>query len=333
MNVKVNDEFFKSILSNLSFTPFEKDNYIVYKNQYKPELGYILEYSYKGYYSFGIGDYTIPKDFSLSFNNTNEIMKFGTLYTGKTNVKLENNNISSFTPSSFFVIEKDIKGCQTWKKGQHYHGAEITIYKKYFEEVLYNKFPSCIKFDDFLSNYTYKYLPLEIVSIIQQLTSLSGKNLLNSIYLESKILECIAILTNEVLSSPNNAFTNQLDYGEINIGKNRKIKLKASDINAIQKAHDILTKDSSNPPTISNLSKQVFLNEQKLKAGFTYYYHMSIGEYTTSLRMTKAANLLSTTDLSIEEISNIVGYNYSGNFSKMFKKTYNKTPFEFRNKK
>lgn len=333
MKEKLNNDFFQSILSNLSFTPFKKDNYIIYKNKLKPELGYLLEYSYKGYYSFGIGDYTIPKDFSLSFNNTNEIMKFGTLYTGKTNVKLEGNNISSFTPSSFFVIEKDIKGCQTWKKGQHYHGAEITIYKKYFEEVLYNRFPSCINFNDFLNNYTYRYLPLEIVNIIQQLTSLSSKNLLNSIYLESKILECIAILTNEVLSSPNNAFTNQLDYGEITIGKNRKIKLKSSDINAIQKAHDILTKDSSNPPTISSLSKQVFLNEQKLKAGFTYYYHMSIGEYTTSLRMTKAANLLSTTDLSIEEIANMVGYNYSANFSKMFKKTYNKTPFEFRNTK
>lgn len=333
MKAKLNDEFFQSILSNLSFTPFKQDNSILYKNESRPELGYLLEYSYKGYYTFGIGDYTIPRDFSLSFNNTNEIMKFGTLYTGKTNVKLDNNTISSFTPSSFFVIEKDIKGCQTWKKGQHYHGTEITIYKKYFEEVLYNKFPTCIKFNNFLSNYTYRYLPLEIVNIIQQLTSLSNKNLLNPIYLESKILECIAILTNEISSSSDNAFTNQLNYGEITIGKNRNIKLKASDINAIQKAHDILNTHSSNPPTIASLSKEVFLNEQKLKAGFLYYYHMSIGEYTTSLKMTKAANLLSTTDLSIEEISKMVGYNYSANFSKMFKKTYNKTPLQFRNTK
>ena len=31
---------------------------------------------------------------------------------------------------SFFVSEKGIKGKQTWRKGQHFHGAEITIYKK-----------------------------------------------------------------------------------------------------------------------------------------------------------------------------------------------------------
>ena len=60
---------------------------------------------------------------------------------------------------------------------------------------------------------------------------------------------------------------------------------------------------------------------------------MSIGEYTNSVRMTVAANLLSTTDLSIEDIANKVGYNYSANFSKMFEKTYGKTPLKFRKTK
>ena len=38
----------------------------------------------------------------------------------------------------------------------------------------------------------------------------------------------------------------------------------------------------------------------------------------------------STTDLSIEEIAKSLGYNYSGNFVKMFKKTHGKTPLSFR---
>ena len=74
----------------------------------------------------------------------------------------------------------------------------------------------------------------------------------------------------------------------------------------------------------------VFLSEQKLKAGFSRYYHMSIGKYINHMKMTTATNFLSTTDLSIEEIAHKVGYNYSGNFSKMFKKTYGKTPLQFR---
>ena len=101
-----------------------------------------------------------------------------------------------------------------------------------------------------------------------------------------------------------------MNYGEIKIGKDRYVTLTASDASAIQKAHEILTKEACNPPTIKSLSKMVFLNEQKLKAGFSAKYHMSISQYTTSIRMTIAENLLSTTQLSIDEIAKLVGYNY-----------------------
>jgi AraC-like DNA-binding protein len=77
----------------------------------------------------------------------------------------------------------------------------------------------------------------------------------------------------------------------------------------------------------------VFLNEQKLKAGFKKHYHMSIGEYTIHVRMTVSANLLSTTDLSIEAVLKQLGYDSSSHFSKMFKKIYGKTPLLFRKTK
>jgi AraC-like DNA-binding protein len=327
------EEFQRIVLNEMTFLPFQKENYTLYKNEFKPELGYFIKYSRPGYYDFGIADYTIPRDFSLSFHNPELMMRFGTVYIGVTEFKIENNPVSSFTPSSFFVIERDIKGAQSWKQGQHFHGAEITIYEKYFNEVIKTNFSKAASFDNFIYNYTYRYLPLEIVSIIQQLQGLSRKDALTPIYLESKILECLAILTNEIFASPENAFTNQLNYGEVKIGKNRRITLTASDMHAIQKAYDILTKEAFNPPTIESLSKMVFLNQQKLKAGFSAHYHMSIGEYTNSIRMTTAANLLSTTDLTVEEIAKKVGYNYCGNFVKMFKKVHGKTPLAFRKSK
>ena len=333
MICKTTAEFQNKVLNKMTFAPYPMENYTVYKNINRPELGYFIKYSRAGYYDFGIGDYSIPSDFSLSFDHKEELMRFGTVYTGETKFKIEDSPISTFSPSSFFISEKGLKGKQTWKKGQHFHGAEITIYKKYFDEVIKPNFPNTIHLDSFIINYTYHYLPLEIAKIIQSLRSLAETQLLTPLYLESKILEAIAILHNELHSSPQNAFTNQLNYGEISIGKNRRITLTASDINAIQKAHDILTKEACNPPPIKLLSKMVFLNEQKLKSGFSAKFHMSIGEYTNSLRMTMAENLLSTTELSIDEISKLVGYNHSGNFIKMFKKTHGKTPLAFRKKK
>ena len=327
---KTTKDFQNEVLNKMTFKPYKTENYTIYKNENRPELGYFIKYSREGYYDFGIGDYTIPVDFAISFQHNEHLMRFGTVYMGETEFEIENNPISSFSPSSFFISEKGIKGKQKWKKGQHFHGAEITIYKKYFDEIIRPSFPKTIDFDNFISNYTYRYLPLEISSIIQGLRSMSEADKITPIYLESKILECIALLYNEIYSSPENVFTNQLNYGEIKIGKDRYITLTASDANAIQKAHDILTAEAFNPPTIKSLSKMVFLNEQKLKAGFSAKYHMSISEYTNSIRMTMAENLLSTTELSIDEISKKLGYNYSSNFVKMFKKTHGKTPLAFR---
>ncbi|QNO14247.1 helix-turn-helix transcriptional regulator [Alkalicella caledoniensis] len=333
MFVKSNEEFKNAVLEILTFCKYESDHYTLYTNKKKPELGYLLSYSRDGFYHLGIADYTIPKDFSISFDNPEFLMRFGVVFEGVTEFKIDNNPVSSFTPASFFVVEKDIKGQQTWKKGQHFHGIEITIFESYFKEVIKSNFPNLLNLDTFIKNYTYIYLPLQIIEIIQQLQTLSYNNSLNSIYLESKILECIAILINEVSTNTENAFSNQINYGNIHIGNNRIIKLTSSDIHAIQKAYDILQQNYSNPPSIHTLSKMVLLNEQKLKAGFSKHYHISIGDYVNGLKMSAAANLLSTTDLRVEEIATKVGYNYSANFSKMFKKTYGKTPLKFRKTK
>ena len=330
MIAKSTKEFQNNVLKKMTFTAYPKDNYILYTNENKKNLGYFIKYTREGYYDFGIGDYTIPNDFSISFEHNEELIKFGTVYSGETQFEIENNPISSFTQSSFFVNEKGSKGKQSWKKGQHFHGAEITIYKKYFDEIILKNFPNSLDFHAFITNFTYNYLPIEVTAIIQTLRSRGEKGQLSSLYLESKILECIALINLEIQSSPENIFTNQLNYGHVTIGKNRTVTLTASDVNAIQKAHDILTNEFCNPPTISALSKTIFLNEQKLKAGFSSRYHMSISQYTTSLKMALAENLLSTTELSIDEIAKKVGYNHSSNFIKMFKKIHGKTPLSFR---
>ncbi|MDF2541603.1 MAG: AraC family transcriptional regulator [Herbinix sp.] len=332
MIVKTSEEFRSIVLNKLGFRKYVDSGGAFYTNKNKPELGYLMSYSREPYYHLGIADYTIPEDFSISFDNPELLMRFGIVYQGATEYKIENSPISSFTPSTFFVIEKNLKGEQQWKKGQHYHGTEITIYEDYFNEFIKPNFPNIMDFASIAKNYTFTYLPLEMVDIFGQLQSLADKNQLNSLYLESKILECIAIIMNEINKSPVHAFSHQINSGSITIG-NRLLNLTSSDLNAVQKAHEILTKEYVNPPHIETLSKMVYLNEQKLKAGFSKLYHISIGKYTNQIRMNAAANLLVTTDFSIEDIAHKVGYHYSANFSKMFKQIFGKTPVQFRKTK
>ncbi|MDD6760722.1 MAG: AraC family transcriptional regulator, partial [Turicibacter sp.] len=269
--------------------------------------------------------------FSIQFNNPQRLVRFGTVYKGTTEFQLDNEPVSSFKPSSFFVVEQGLKGKQIWSTGQHFHGAEITIYEDYFTDIIQPLLKTKLDFDLFVKNYTYHYLPLEVISIIQTMQTLSNKNTLDPLQLESYILQCISIIIQTIEESPNNTFTNQLDYGKVQIGTDRYLHLNAQDIQSIQKAHDILSRQIEHPPTIETLSEMVLLHPQKLKAGFSHYYHMSIGEFTTSLRMSVAANLLCTTDLRIAEIAQKVGYLYPSNFIKMFRQTFECTPLQYRN--
>ena len=326
-------EFREAVLAELQFVPTKQKNCTLYQNPNRPEDGHLLSYGRPGYYDFGIADFTVPHPFKLAFDNPEKLIRFGTVYKGSTNFKLEDKPVSSFKPSSFFVIEKDIKGQQAWVRGEHYHGAEITIYEPYVTSYLKDNFHLDFDYNKFIENETYHYLPIEINTIIEKMQVFSNQDALSSLYLESCILECMAIITKTVESSPENTFTRQLHYGKVKIGTNKYLHLSAGDIRSIQKAHEILTNNIQSPPTIEHLSELVLLNPQKLKAGFSYYYHMSIGRYITSLRMSMAVNLLSTTDLSIAEIAEEVGYPYPSNFIKMFRQTYQCTPLEYRHKK
>ena len=79
---KTTKDFQATVLNKMTFKPYETKNYTIYKNENNPELGHFIKYSREEYYDFGTGDYTIPADFSISFDHNEEIMRFGTVYTG-----------------------------------------------------------------------------------------------------------------------------------------------------------------------------------------------------------------------------------------------------------
>lgn len=328
--VQSSKAFRETLLQALNFVPHQQNHSILYKNPQHPENGYFLFYERPSYYSFCIANYTVPQSFQLTFDNPEHLIRFGTVYEGKTHFKLENQPTGSFTPSSFFVIEHALKGRQSWTKGQHLHGVEFTIHGLYFEEVIKRCLNVTFDFNRFTPNFTYRYLPIEIITLLEKMQSLAKQNTLNPLLLESYLLQCIGILIETLEASPEHAFTQQLYYCKVPVGKNKHLHFNAQDIRAIQTAHAILLENLQCPPTIEHLSELVLLNPQKLKAGFSYYYHLPIGQFITSMRMSLSAHLLCTTDESIAEIAHKVGYPYTSNFIKRFRQTYYCTPLEYR---
>ena len=75
---------------------------------------------------------------------------------------------------------------------------------------------------------------------------------------------------------------------------------------------------------ISNLSVSQFIRN------FKKVMKIPPNKYIQTIRISAAKELLQTTDLSINQIAELIGYNDSFYFSKVFKKATNVTPSEFR---
>jgi len=87
----------------------------------------------------------------------------------------------------------------------------------------------------------------------------------------------------------------------------------------ISQARKFLSDNLQNPPTIPVLAKMVGINECYLKKGFKDMYETTISGFIQEQRIQKAKLLLSTTQQSITEIAEEVGFSNSSNFTNAFK--------------
>lgn len=324
MIIKNHLDFLKAILKQIDYKPFSEDNRICWKNTNAPESGFLHLYERPGCYLLSVADYTVPHDFSLAFHNSKELLRFGSFYMGKTHFQIEGIEARSSSPASFLVKETELKGMQEWHSGQRFCGIEFSIYTEYLHSLkLIDK--STIQMDAFKSNFTYCTLPPQILAILRELMQLSCKNSLTPLFIESRLLECIFLLSKAV----SNGEFSMPSSATARLG-NRHIHFNSFDIQAIHAAHTILSEQLVDTPTIAQLSKMVFLNEQKLKAGFSLCYGMTIGTYINECRMSTAAHLLITTHLSIHDIAIRVGYKSPSSFTHCFRDFFHKTPRQFR---
>lgn len=80
------------------------------------------------------------------------------------------------------------------------------------------------------------------------------------------------------------------------------------------------------------LAKMVHLSKLYFSRAFKTEIGVPPGQYLTKLRMEKAAQLLATTFLSVKEVMAAVGYDHKSNFGRCFKRHFDVTPSEYRNR-
>lgn len=84
--------------------------------------------------------------------------------------------------------------------------------------------------------------------------------------------------------------------------------------------------------TLEDLTKQVHLNPDYISRFFKQKTGQNFSDYLIEVRMKKALQLLADIQYKTYEISEIVGYSNSFNFTRTFKNYFGMSPREYRNK-
>ena len=113
----------------------------------------------------------------------------------------------------------------------------------------------------------------------------------------------------------------------IEIGEERREK---DDNLYIRKAVEYIQNHYSYPVQVGEIADYVGINRSYLYTLFKEQLHLSPKEYLTSFRVTRAAQLLEITELSIESVAMSCGYQDALGFSKIFKARMGVTPSVYR---
>ena len=101
---------------------------------------------------------------------------------------------------------------------------------------------------------------------------------------------------------------------------------KTNDRDRLYDARDYLTQNLDNPPSLSDLSKIIGINEYKLKRGFKQLFHTTVFGFLSSYRLEQARKALLEDNRNISEIAYSLGYSSPQHFSAAFRKRFGLSP-------
>ena len=188
-----------------------------------------------------------------------------------------------------------------------------------------------------LEQLSVSYADVIITDI--KMPEINGLDLINRIRENSDFSfaqRAIELGVTRYLTKPTNAreLIGILEEIEKNIQKPRseeKQEMKVTNL-FVQKAMDYISMNYSQKLTLTKSSEQLCITPNYLSELFKKHTGQNVSEYIIDYRLEKACQFLKNPQLRIGEVSEKVGINDVRYFSSMFKKKYNLTPTEYRNK-
>ena len=183
----------------------------------------------------------------------------------------------------------------------------------------------CIKFtEDSISKEIFESL----------LTVKSNVIYLDNEYLQSVHSICNLLNTDLLKSISENLYKSKLLESLIILLKNEFSKASATDKNPtpIQKALSYIHSHFKEDPKMSDVANTLFLNEHYFCSLFKEHIGESYKSYLRKLKLNYAQKLITHTTIPITQIAMESGYSSISNFNKDFKRFFNISPKDMRQK-
>ncbi len=191
----------------------------------------------------------------------------------------------------------------------------IEIMPAYYEDYLKKQYPGEYKnpYEAFLYVGQTTNFP-EMARLLGQVKNYRGDGISARLFYEAKVTEAVALVVERQKRSRMKPV----------------VKLSHRDIQQIETVTLYINDHFSFELPLERLSKIACMGTTKFKTCFKQFHGCTVTEYIQRRRMGQAEHLLSSTDLTIGQIAQTVGYSSAGRFAELFHLSTGLLPGEYR---
>lgn len=164
--------------------------------------------------------------------------------------------------------------------------------------------------------YSDKAISASESIVLSQITSHKVQASMEKLYLKAKIYELLSIYF-----QPKSDTANNCPYLE-----------EEENVEKIRLAKRIIIERMAEPPTLTELAKEIDLPLAYLKDGFKQIYGDTVFNFLWEYKMEYARRMLNTKKYNVSEVSYEVGYSTASHFIAAFKKKFGITPKKYMGK-
>lgn len=180
------------------------------------------------------------------------------------------------------------------------------------EEIFLKQYPA--KNSVYLGSYN-----LKIADKIQQLEAIKQDGIVRNLLIEGQVQMILALELQQHADDLVNV-------------EDRKNGLSTMEMDLVLEVSKFIENYPERPLTIAKLSSKSGLSPSKLQDGFKLLHGTTVSDYIRDVRLIKAEELIKNTDLNISEVVYSIGLTSRSYFSKIFKKKYNCSPKNYKDK-